>query len=99
LALFLGGIQGTIFSSCLHGTGKHTKTAASILVTATAGSVPFPIIQNSLSESRTAQFAFVTILALCSAGATFSLYLNFVPVARKQVDVTSPAYGCMGRQI
>jgi fucose permease len=94
LSLFLGGIYGTTFSICVRGMAEHTKTAAAILVTATTGGAPFPIIQNRIHENRTAQYSFCVMVALCSAGAIFPLYLNFVSAARKQVDPTPSESGC-----
>ena len=84
--LFLAAIFGTIYTICIRGMGGHTKTAAAILMTATSGGVPFPIIQNDVHQSRGASFAFGVIVALCAAGAPFAIYVNLIPAARRHSD-------------
>lgn len=86
LPLFVGPIFGTTYPICIRGMGEHTKTAAAILMTATTGGVPFPIIQNSLHMSRSAQYAYCVIVALCVSGSPFPLYVILIPAARRNAD-------------
>jgi fucose permease len=81
-----GGILVTTFAICVRGMGRHTKMAASVLITALVGGAPFPVIQNYVHASQSAQYAVCVTVALFASGSTLSLYLNLVAPARRQVD-------------
>lgn len=88
LVLFFveGGILVTTFAICLRGMGRHTKMAASVLITALVGGAPFPVIQDFVHTAHSAQYAVCVTVALFASGSTLSLYLNLVGPARRQVD-------------
>jgi fucose permease len=84
--LFESGAFSTIFAISLRGTGRHTKTAASLLAGAISGGVYFPFVQQAVLLAHGESFSFVVLVALFSAGAIFPVYLNLVPAAKRQVD-------------
>lgn len=85
--LFESGTFSIIFAIALRGTGRHTKTAASLLTIAISGGAFLPfaryaaeVAKNNVPES------YSVLVALFAAGAIFPIYLNLVPAAKKQVD-------------
>lgn len=90
--LFESGAFSTIFALSLRGTGRHTKTAASLLASAISGGVYFPFAQQAARLARGETFSFGVLVALFSAGAIFPVYVNLVPAAKKQVDPVPNEY-------
>ncbi|KAL3481571.1 major facilitator superfamily domain-containing protein [Aspergillus californicus] len=85
--LFESGAFSIIFAISLRGTGRHTKTAGTLLTVAISGGafVPFgryaaELATNSIRDS------YSVLVALFAAGALFPIYLNIIPAAKKQVD-------------
>ncbi|KAL4740356.1 major facilitator superfamily domain-containing protein [Aspergillus similis] len=85
--LFESGAFSIIFAIALRGTGRHTKTAASLLTIAISGGafLPFARYGAQLATNSTVD-SYSVLVALFAAGALFPVYLNLVPAAKKQVD-------------
>ncbi|KAL4763216.1 putative MFS monosaccharide transporter [Aspergillus foveolatus] len=85
--LFESGAFSIIFAIALRGTGRHTKTAASLLTIAISGGafLPFARYGAQLAANSTLD-SYSVLVALFAAGALFPVYLNLVPAAKKQVD-------------
>ncbi|KAL4937961.1 hypothetical protein BDV06DRAFT_201999 [Aspergillus oleicola] len=85
--LFESGAFSIIFAIALRGTGRHTKTAGSLLTIAISGGafLPFARFAAQLATNSTPDSQAV-LVALFAAGAIFPIYLNLVPAAKKQVD-------------
>ncbi|KAL4927228.1 putative MFS monosaccharide transporter [Aspergillus undulatus] len=85
--LFESGAFSIIFAIALRGTGKHTKTAGTLLTIAISGGafLPFARFAAQLATNSTPD-SYAVLVALFAAGALFPVYLNVVPAARKQVD-------------
>ncbi|RHZ62460.1 uncharacterized protein CDV56_107634 [Aspergillus thermomutatus] len=90
--LFESGAFSTLFAICLHGMGKHTKTAASLLAAAIGGGAFLPFLQHAVSTSHGVSFSYCVLVAIFSTGAIFPLYLNLVPAAKRQVDPVAQTY-------
>lgn len=86
VSLFSGSILSTIFPMCLRGMGQNTKLAAAILVTASVGGAPFPVIQNYVHDSHNGQYAVCIMVAALAGGAVFPVYVNVFPAAMRQVE-------------
>ncbi|KAB8239873.1 hypothetical protein ETB97_002316 [Aspergillus alliaceus] len=84
--LFESGAFSIIFAISLRGTGKHTKTAATLLTTAISGGCCFPFAQHAAQLAGGVSFSYSVLVAVFAAGAIFPVYLNLVPAAKKQVD-------------
>ncbi|KKK24495.1 hypothetical protein AOCH_007582, partial [Aspergillus ochraceoroseus] len=85
--LFESGAFSIIFAISLRGTGRHTKTAGSLLTMAITGGAYFPFAQYAVQRARNSvPISFSVLVALFAAGALFPIYLNLVPAAKKQVD-------------
>ncbi|KAL4809081.1 major facilitator superfamily domain-containing protein [Aspergillus unguis] len=85
--LFESGAFSIIYAISLRGTGKHTKTAGSLLTMAISGSafLPFARYAAQLATHSTPK-SYSVLVALFAAGAIFPIYLNVIPAAKKQVD-------------
>lgn len=90
--LFESGAFSIIFAISLRGTGRHTKTAATLLTVAISGGACFPFAQYAAYLARGEAYSFCVLVAVFCAGAIFPFYLNFVPAARKQVDPVPNEY-------
>jgi len=89
LLLFLEGpVWPLVFAIGLRGMGRHTKWAASALTAAASGGAIFPFVMWAVQKinRRSIQYSYCVVIALFVFGAIFSVYLNFVPSARHQVD-------------
>ncbi|KAL6234228.1 hypothetical protein BDW75DRAFT_213068 [Aspergillus navahoensis] len=85
--LFESGAFSIIFAIALRGTGRHTKTAGSLLTIAISGGafLPFARYGAQLTTNSTVD-SYSVLVSLFAAGALFPIYLNLVPAAKKQVD-------------
>ncbi|KAI9369117.1 major facilitator superfamily domain-containing protein [Aspergillus egyptiacus] len=87
LFLFESGAFSIIFAISLRGTGRHTRTASSLLTTAVSGACFLPLARYAVERARNSTVdSFALLAAFYAAGALFPLYLNLVPAAKKQVD-------------
>ncbi|KAL4873126.1 hypothetical protein BDV12DRAFT_160421 [Aspergillus spectabilis] len=84
--LFESGAFSIIFAIALRGTGKHTKTAASLLTLAISGGAFLPFARYAAQLATSTSDSYIVLVALFAAGALFPIYLNLVPAAKKQVD-------------
>ncbi|KAJ6122458.1 Major facilitator superfamily domain general substrate transporter [Penicillium capsulatum] len=90
--LFESGVFSTNFAISLRGTSRHTKTAAVLLTMAVGGGVIFPFAEYRAYLEHGAPYSFCVLVAPFAAGAIFPLYLNLVPVVKKQVDPVPNEY-------
>ncbi|KAL2833348.1 major facilitator superfamily domain-containing protein [Aspergillus cavernicola] len=85
--LFESGAFSIIFAIALRGTGRHTKTAGSLLTAAISGGAFLPYAQYAAQHATNSiPDSYSVLVALFAAGAIFPIYLNLVPAAKKQVD-------------
>ncbi|KAL2788076.1 major facilitator superfamily domain-containing protein [Aspergillus keveii] len=85
--LFESGAFSIIFAIGLRGTGRHTKTAGSIMTVAISGGAFLPFAQYAAERAtNSVPDSYSVLVALFAAGAIFPIYLNLVPAAKKQVD-------------
>jgi len=79
-------IWSLIFAIALQAMGKRTKLAAVLLTTASCGGGVLPLIQYAVQvKASEAKSALVRIVPLAIL-LILPLYLNLVPLARKQAD-------------
>ncbi|KAL5346578.1 hypothetical protein ACLOAV_008285 [Pseudogymnoascus australis] len=83
-----GPIWPIIFAISLRGMGKRTKLAGALITAAASGAAPFPFVMWGIQQvpRKTVQYSFSVIVALFAFGTIYPIYLNLVPMARKQVD-------------
>ncbi|KAL4921185.1 major facilitator superfamily domain-containing protein [Aspergillus aurantiobrunneus] len=85
--LFESGAFSIIFAIALRGTGRHTKTAGSLLTVAISGGAFLPFARHAAQlAANSTRDSYSVLVALFAAGALFPIYLNLVPAAKKQVD-------------
>ncbi|KAE8453898.1 hypothetical protein EG329_007674 [Mollisiaceae sp. DMI_Dod_QoI] len=85
---FEGAIFPLVYAIGLRGLGSWTKWGAALINAATSGGAVFPFIMYAVQtvDHRTVEYSFCVIVALSAFGTIYPLYLNFVPLARHQVD-------------
>ncbi|KAL4784350.1 major facilitator superfamily domain-containing protein [Aspergillus varians] len=85
--LFESGAFSIIFAISLRGTGRHTKTAGSLLTVAISGGAFLPFVRYAAQlATNSVPQSYSVLVAFFAAGAIFPIYLNLVPAAKKQVD-------------
>ncbi|CZR60673.1 related to L-fucose permease [Phialocephala subalpina] len=88
---FEGPIFPLVYALGLRGLGSWTKWGAGLITGATSGGAVFAFIMFAVQrlDRRTVEYSYCVIVAIYAFGMLYPLYLNFVPLARHQVD---PAY-------
>lgn len=87
---FEGPVFPMVYAMGLRGLGKRTKMGAAALAASTSGGGIFPFVMFAVQklDHHSVQYSYCVIIALFAFGASFPVYLNLVPKARKLVDPT-----------
>jgi fucose permease len=91
LSFFEGPLWPIIFAISLRHLGRRTKTGAACLAAAASGGAAFPWVMyavQSIPPGQTVQYSFCVVVALLAAGLLFPIYLEIVPAAKAQVDLS-----------
>lgn len=75
-----------IFALALQAMGKRTKLAATVLTTASCGGGVLPLIQYAVQVKASEAKSSLVIIVPLAFLLILPLYLNLVPLARKQAD-------------
>ncbi|KAH8662841.1 hypothetical protein BGZ60DRAFT_565767 [Tricladium varicosporioides] len=83
---FISPVYPTVIGICLRGLGSRIKLASVLIVAASSSAaIAIPILGNFL-DYGTCRRAWLLMVGILVPMLVFPLYLNFTPVARKQVD-------------
>jgi len=79
----------------IRGLGSCTKWGASLITAATSGGAIFTWVMFAVQhlDHRSIEYSYCVIVALYAFGTLYPLYLNFVPLARHQVDPMKDTHG------
>ncbi|KUJ15944.1 MFS general substrate transporter [Mollisia scopiformis] len=92
---FEGPIFPLVYAIGLRGLGSFTKWGASILTAATSGGAVFTWVMFAVQnlDKKSVEHSYCVIVALYAFGILYPIYLNFVPMARHQVDPSKDDHG------
>jgi fucose permease len=90
---FEGPAWPIIYAISLRGLGRKTKQGAAYITAAASGGAVVPFVMWAVQrvDHKSVHYSNVVIIALYSFGMLFPIYLNFVPMARHQVDPAKEA--------
>jgi fucose permease len=90
---FEGPAWPIIYAIGLRGLGRNTKQGAAYITAGASGGAAFPFVMWAVQQvdHKSVQYSYAVIIALFSFGMLFPIYLNFVPMARHQVDPAKEA--------
>jgi fucose permease len=85
---FEGPVFPLVYAIGLRGLGRRTKQGASYITAATGGGSVFQFVMWAVMrlDDKSVKYSYCVIVALFAFSIVFPVYLNLVPMARRQVD-------------
>lgn len=85
---FEGPVFPLVYAIGIRGLGRRTKQGASYITAATSGGGVFQFVMWAVQriDHKSIKYSYCVIVALFAFSMLFPIYLNFIPLARHQVD-------------